>query len=66
MVQSVKLIPRFSKNSSTILLSAIGMPWWNQVFTLFSQISLHELPHSTVGVGGLVYQALFSSTYNLP
>lgn len=53
-MHSTELTPRFSKHSITSLLSAIEMPQWKQVFTLLSQISLHELPHSTEGLAGLV------------
>lgn len=50
----MKLMPRFSKNSATTLLGAVGMPWWNQAFVLLPQIALHELLHSTEGLAGLV------------
>ena len=50
----MKLMPRFSKKSATILLGTVGMPWWNEAFVLLSQIALHELLHSTGGLAGLV------------
>lgn len=48
-MHSIELTPRFPKHSVTSLLSAIEMLRWKQVFMLFSQISLHELPHSAEG-----------------